>query len=349
MGSWSVYCGISQITINAGQQCVLLPIKKNEGEYLPWLPATLPIFGTYDDYGGIEDIESNDNTKLIEDHFKVSIHDFCHFFTRGKIDADDVEQSLFKIEEIKEWDYMWIDRQVYDFMSKSIKSKGHLDFGKPEILKLLGFEYVGENTNNKTYDPKRFCHEWKYEDKIFHSDNTWLHYEKNGIYYFNNQSEYSKESSLLTYINIPEDKLWIGEKTKHEMWPFLSKRDINYSLGYIVGRDRYSFGHLYDDDEYLDLLESSMGREKAQQLRDRKPQPKFLKDKYVNDYSLFGSGLCELVIIHQNLYPMSGCFQPYILYLTPQCGERKHHQILLDKFAQINKSFLDENDELDEE
>jgi len=46
---------------------------------------------------------------------------------------------------------------------------------------------------------------------------------------------------------------------------------------------------------------------------------------------------------------MSGCFQPYILYLTPQCGERKHHQILLDKFAQINKSFLDENDELDEE
>jgi hypothetical protein len=47
MGSWSVYCGVSNISITDGNECVLLPLKKNDGYhgYLPYLPATLPIFG----------------------------------------------------------------------------------------------------------------------------------------------------------------------------------------------------------------------------------------------------------------------------------------------------------------
>jgi hypothetical protein len=36
------------------------------------------------------------------------------------------------------------------------------------------------------------------------------------------------------------------------------------------------------------------------------------------------------------------------LYLTPQCGEYDHHQILLDGFAKINKSYIYNEDE-DEE
>jgi hypothetical protein len=37
-------------------------------EYHRYSPATLPIFGKYNDYGGIEDIVIDDNTKLIEEH-----------------------------------------------------------------------------------------------------------------------------------------------------------------------------------------------------------------------------------------------------------------------------------------
>lgn len=45
MGSWSVYCGISQIAITSGDKCVLLPLKESDGNragYLPYLPAALP-------------------------------------------------------------------------------------------------------------------------------------------------------------------------------------------------------------------------------------------------------------------------------------------------------------------
>jgi hypothetical protein len=54
MGSWSVSCGISNIAITAEQECVLLPLKKSVGiDYHQYQPAALPIFGRYDDYGGI--------------------------------------------------------------------------------------------------------------------------------------------------------------------------------------------------------------------------------------------------------------------------------------------------------
>lgn len=96
MGSWSVNCGISNISITSGNDCVLLPLKKNteyEG-YLPYLPATLPIFGTYDDYGGLEDILKDDNTKLIAKHFNITIEKFVQYlvdwttYQREEVDCD---------------------------------------------------------------------------------------------------------------------------------------------------------------------------------------------------------------------------------------------------------------------
>ena len=41
MGSWSVYCGLSNLAITSGQECVFLPLKKNNRGYLPYIPATL--------------------------------------------------------------------------------------------------------------------------------------------------------------------------------------------------------------------------------------------------------------------------------------------------------------------
>jgi hypothetical protein len=46
---------------------------------------------------------------------------------------------------------------------------------------------------------------------------------------------------------------------------------------------------------------------------------------------------------------MSGQFYPHILYLTPQCGEHAAHQKLLEKFAEINKSYVREDEEDDDE
>jgi len=329
MGSWSVYCNISNISITSGRKCVFLALKENELEisYLPYLPAILPIFGEYDDYGGIENIEENENTKLIEKHFKCSIHDFCYFFTRGCIDERDVSKKLSKNEEIKDWKFMFIDRQVYDFMSSHIPNgyggRGHLEYGNPKILELIGFTYIGENIKNNTDDPKRYKYEWELDGKKFHSDGTWLHCGKNSVHNFTG-NEYS---NLTDYVKIPEDKMWIGEKAMWELWSYLEKSDQSKQLFWIVGKER--------SDYYF---------EKMMRLGD-KPKLNTLLDKYLNDVDTFGKWLCELVTIRHNLHCMSGYFSPHILYLTPQCGEVKEHQVLLEKFAEINKTYINPEDE----
>lgn len=96
MGSWSVSCGISKIAITAGQECVLLPIKKTQYQsysYLTHTPQTMGILGAYDDYGGVEDIVEDENTKLISKHFGISIEDFCSFLVDGPhtYDRDEVK------------------------------------------------------------------------------------------------------------------------------------------------------------------------------------------------------------------------------------------------------------------
>lgn len=88
MGSFSVACSISKISINYGDKCVLIPIYKNPiykdsyGYCLAspcdrYMPLIMPIVGYYNDYGGIEDIEKDKNTELIERYFGISIEDFC--------------------------------------------------------------------------------------------------------------------------------------------------------------------------------------------------------------------------------------------------------------------------------
>lgn len=377
MGSWSVYCGISKIAITSGQKCVLLPLKKNNtrDSYLTHLPATLPIFGEYDDYGGIENIEKDDNTKLIEEHFGVKIEKFCEFFTRGIVidDEDGFPKKLKKVEEIKDWEFMFIDRQVYDFMSKYTQrgygGAGSLDYGNKDILTLLGFKYNGEKTHPEVYDSKRYNREWELNGEKFYSDGTWLHHPKGSVYYFSGQS-----SSLSQYVEIPEDKKWVGEKAMWQLWEHLGDNKAKQLLLYIIGKK--SFG-IFDDDEddnsyisiALERLKEWQEENKDLSISEKETQKVFYKimedakngvkkvkpvkkiaDAYANEFRKYGKLLCDLVTIRHNLYPMSGTFEPYILYLTPQCGEYRHHQSILNKFAEINNNIMSEKgyDEDDE-
>ena len=119
MGSWSVYCETSKIAITAGDECVILPIRKNTGRgYQPNMPACLPIFGTYNDYGGMEDIIEDENTKLIESHFGITIDEFVVLFVDGHLtynreEADEIKGRINCWEELEDWNFMWINREVY--------------------------------------------------------------------------------------------------------------------------------------------------------------------------------------------------------------------------------------------
>jgi len=332
MGSWSVYCGISHIAITSGKPCVMIPLRKalHNRHYLPYEPATLPIFGVYDDYGGIEGIEIDDNTKLIEEHFGCTIDEFCYFFTRGSITKNDsdISAKLKKNKEIKNWTFMFISREVYDFMStytpKSFGWAGDFPMGDKEVLKVIGFTQISKN-------------KWGFQGKEFNTDGYSLKCDGKDIYRFSGDW-----CALTDHVEIPDDKKWLADKAMWQLWDqFETNKKLRALFMPIMGG--------YYDDERCDSLaeliledtnEARIAKGEAPlAIEDTMPR-KTILDKYAIYVRKFGKLFCDLTTIRHNLYPMSGWFEPHQIYVTPQCGEHSHHQVLLDKFAEINQKIL---------
>ena len=341
MGSWSVSCGISNIAITSGNECCIIPIKESHQEYGGYLPTTLPIFGKYDDYGGMEDIVEDENTKLIEAFFGITIAEFVEFLVDGEFTYDrrevkPIRQKLEdngKLEHIEKWRFMWVDKQVYEVMAQSYDKyeKGHHDFGTPEMLSLLGFTLIdGEITN---YDPKRFNKKYKKGDLIVYSDGkTMLSEASRYIFY----TDKGCDSSLTTYTELPEELIYIKDKTSREIWRLMSKAKQKEKLGYIFGnRYELELGDTLIDE--LDGLSEKLGKLIGLQVN-----KKSINKQYFDNMDVFGDLLVGLTNVRGNMHPMSGRFFPHTLYLTPQCGEHEQHQILLEAFAKINKSYIEE-------
>jgi hypothetical protein len=331
---------------------VLIPLKENTYgiAYQRYLPATLPIFGEYDDYGGIENIEKDENTKLIEEHFNCTIEEFCYYFTRGCVrdDEDDFPKKLKNNKELKDWTFMFIDRKVYDFMStytpQGYGGKGDLDMGNPTIMKLIGFEFIGENDGptNESYDPKRFNQEWHLGGKKFFSDGWALCYKKDFVHYITD-NEYGNLSDI---VEVPQESLWLNEKAMWQLWEHLDDNTAKQKILYVIGKDRSALS--YDKmGEFIRRMNEKLISEGKDPIPESElePEPKDILDKYVKNFRTFGKLLCDLTTMLHNFHPMSGTFEPHQLYLTPQCGELAHHQVLLDEFANINREYLKEYEE----
>lgn len=114
MGSFNVACSVSRITICPGDPTVYFPLEVYEYAYdikahnnmliYPWcyyIPLTLPIFGEYADYGRIDQIEKNENIKVIEKYFKYSI--------------DEIVDNRGKFSSVG----MFVHREIFDCMVKT--------------------------------------------------------------------------------------------------------------------------------------------------------------------------------------------------------------------------------------
>lgn len=56
MGCWNETCGITNLPVSYNDKAVLVPLVRDKfatTEDEQWIPAGLPVFGRYDDYGGI--------------------------------------------------------------------------------------------------------------------------------------------------------------------------------------------------------------------------------------------------------------------------------------------------------
>lgn len=342
MGSWSVSCGISNIAITANNECCIIPLKAATGGYDNYLPCTLPIFGKYDDYGGMEDIIENENTKLIEEYFGITIDEFIEFLVDGKhtydrSELDPIREKLSdsKLSELEEWRFMWVDKQVYDIMSKNHDEyeKGKHEFGTPEMLNLLGFVEIkdGNILNN---DPKRFNKKYKLNDLIMYSDGRTLLSETNN-YISHSNSKYG----LTKYLELPKELEYLKTKTSYELWRFLSDKDQKEKLIYIFGESRYKSSQ--DDFEAaMNNNAFEKGLEKPYKIKEKK-----IYRQYFDDLEIFGDSIVGLINVKSNMSSMSSRFSPHVLYLTPQCGEYEIHQILLEEFVKINKSYIYNEDE----
>lgn len=339
MGSWSVACQISKIAITAGQECCIIPLIEDKYEQWRYVPTTLPIFGTYNDYGGLENVVECANTNLIEEYFGITIDEFVTYLVDGKhtYGRDEVKQIELKIEttkleEIKDWRFMWVDKQVYDVMTQDLyeHAKGNHDFGNHELLNLLGFKLKpltpDEELTNK--NSKRFNKRYTNGDLELYSDGRWVQtHDGTSIYYADGQ-DWGKTNSMSTYITIPKELEYIKDIPTHKLWKIFSRSEQRQQLSYVFGKDVFNpLEELYYIiNKPLDVVRN-------------------IARLYFDDLETYGDLIADLVSVKHNLYPMSSCFEPYKLYLTPQCGERKTHQLLLEKFAEINKLYMTDEEE----
>jgi hypothetical protein len=101
MGSWSETCGLSGLGIESGDKVVHLFLSESRngrtelGGYGLWMARTLPIFSSYDDYGGIQDplnIESEKKfAELQVESLKKALIDEFQF------NNDFFRQNIYKV------------------------------------------------------------------------------------------------------------------------------------------------------------------------------------------------------------------------------------------------------------
>lgn len=129
MGHFSYTCHLTGLPITCGTKAVLLPILpkdgfgyearhdvltrygqsclvSNDGPNLYFEEMCFPIFGEYDDYGGLTEIEKDDNTEVLEKYFEMSIEEIVSCILDGrkdqfKVDTDE-EEDEFGLSKSKE-------------------------------------------------------------------------------------------------------------------------------------------------------------------------------------------------------------------------------------------------------
>jgi len=122
MGSFNVACTVSSISINSGDPVAFIPLeiarfpyKIGDGNHMLiyshcfYIPVTMPIFGKYNDYGGVEHIIRDENIEIVETYFDKKIKRIRNVDDFGK----SVSSGMFVHKEI--FECMARDMQVSEF------------------------------------------------------------------------------------------------------------------------------------------------------------------------------------------------------------------------------------------
>lgn len=328
MANETIYCGISNIVIPYQRECLFLPIFKVDST--GYLPATLPIKGICNDQLSMSDIVRDDNVTLIENYFGITIEEFIKLLIFNECtDNRDVKDTRKKIKEsykldlISKWTYMWVDKKAYDVMSVCYdgNKKGYHDLGTPEMLYLLGFKEVFDN-NITNYNPKRYTKKYQKDNVVFYSDGENL-LSDTGRSIFRIDKNTRNENSLSFYVEIPDNLLYLKNKTTEEIWKLKSDRNKENSLRWILGRESTG-GNMWDE-----------------QLQDFK-YVKSISELYIQDIELYGDDLVKLINIYHNLWEIGGEFKPFNELIAYNFKDNNYNiqKTILREFAQIVSFYI---------
>ena len=248
MGSFNVACSISNTSIRSGEDILLFPLIPNQnslpnGGLLIYTNClfdimTYPIYGKYDEYGGIKKIVEDDNTKHIENYFNMSIQTFCDIIVDNR-------------------------KSITDFMStfnnhfSQIKASKSYRLTVDEVMKGCDFEFISTMSFNthieSIYHNKKFdCY---FSEISYFSFNECIYYlltptkdfkidnynfEKTFIEFFEKEYDY--------YIHISEENQHIAKKFVTTSGMFVLKQvydNLSKSIEYMyTSHDRFSKKYL---------------------------------------------------------------------------------------------------------
>ncbi len=327
MGSWSVYCEVSRMAITAGDDCLLVPLRRTDAasmRYQPWYFVCPPIRGRYNDYGGIE-LDGREDTpsgRLLSAHYGMSLKEFCAALT----DHRHVEEPA-----LPDVSFMWLAGTTWDLMRTYKPCRwpraGHFRMGGSGFLESAGAVPVGTDSLWDLYE---------LGDTVLRADGDRLEYPVPGGWtYLSGLSHLQQVSGV--------DLSRFGAMVTEDLWRF--EKGADWRAKNLMHPFGMSSG-------FVDVL--SMRRLMSKALgkpldADRDPKDMWRRMmRSISDDALCAE-LADVVTFESNLCCMSGVIRPTTPFVTPQCGEREEHQFFLDAFAEANRRRVEQDRDDDEE
>jgi len=187
MGSYAVSCGVSKLPICSGDKAAIILISKskystldsmdhscnlvsNDGAYGAFFGIGLPIFGTYNDYGGLENYVEDANYFILKKFVEENSYSFDEFMDNLYC-GDAPQLKGMKIAG------MFIHGDFYDrVLEGNSGCHSSLELNS-YALKLMGFTKTDEETGDDRY---KYMYRYNDTDIEIHSDGKWCHPIING-------------------------------------------------------------------------------------------------------------------------------------------------------------------------